>query len=97
LCVVSLFLRLLYIERPNICAFSIRGDLSLVRTAKEHPDGRRADAGAGRDSVHGGLGPDPVLRTPLEPREVVMLWVGMIAAIGLLVYLCVAMFDAENF
>jgi len=26
-----------------------------------------------------------------------MLWVGMIAAIGLLVYLCVAMFDAENF
>jgi len=26
-----------------------------------------------------------------------MLWVGMIAAIGLLIYLCVAMFDAENF
>jgi len=26
-----------------------------------------------------------------------MLWVGMIAAIGLLVYLCVALFDAENF
>jgi len=26
-----------------------------------------------------------------------MLWVGMIAAIGLLLYLCVAMFDAENF
>jgi len=26
-----------------------------------------------------------------------MLWVGMIAAIGLLVYLCVAMFDAESF
>jgi len=26
-----------------------------------------------------------------------MLWVGMIAAIGLLFYLCVAMFDAENF
>jgi len=26
-----------------------------------------------------------------------MLWVGMIAAVGLLVYLCVALFDAENF
>jgi len=26
-----------------------------------------------------------------------MLWVGLIAAVGLLVYLCVAMFDAENF
>jgi len=26
-----------------------------------------------------------------------MLWVGMIVSIGLLVYLCVAMFDAENF
>jgi len=26
-----------------------------------------------------------------------MLWVGMIAAIGLLIYLCVAMFNAENF
>jgi len=26
-----------------------------------------------------------------------MLWVGMLTAIGLLIYLCVAMFDAENF
>jgi len=26
-----------------------------------------------------------------------MLWVGMIAAVGLLVYLCIALFDAENF
>jgi len=26
-----------------------------------------------------------------------MLWIGMIAAVGLLVYLCVALFDAENF
>jgi len=26
-----------------------------------------------------------------------MLWVGMIAAVGLLVYLCVALFNAENF
>jgi K+-transporting ATPase KdpF subunit len=37
------------------------------------------------------------LRAPVESREVVMLWVGLIAAIGLLIYLCVAMFDAENF
>jgi K+-transporting ATPase KdpF subunit len=26
-----------------------------------------------------------------------MLWVGLIVSIGLLIYLCVAMFDAENF
>jgi len=26
-----------------------------------------------------------------------MLWVGMIVSVGLLIYLCVAMFDAENF
>jgi len=26
-----------------------------------------------------------------------MLWLGMFVSIGLLVYLCVALFDAENF
>jgi len=26
-----------------------------------------------------------------------MLWLGVIVSIGLLVYLCVALFDAENF
>jgi K+-transporting ATPase KdpF subunit len=67
------------------------------RSELERSDGRRVDAGADGRSVPGGLGPDQVLRASLEPREVVMLWVGMIAAIGLLVYLCVAMFDAENF
>jgi len=43
------------------------------------------------------LGLGQVLRAIVEAREAVMLWVGMIVSIGLLVYLCVAMFDAENF
>jgi K+-transporting ATPase KdpF subunit len=59
--------------------------------------GRRVDGGTDRRFVPGRLGPGQVLRAPVEPREGVMLWVGMIVSIGLLVYLCVAMFDAENF
>ncbi|TMH73401.1 MAG: K(+)-transporting ATPase subunit F [Betaproteobacteria bacterium] len=67
------------------------------RSSGERFDGRLVDAGADRGSVPGGLGPGRVLRALVRPREGVMLWVGMIAAVGLLVYLCVALFDAENF
>jgi K+-transporting ATPase KdpF subunit len=60
-------------------------------------DGRLVDVGADRRSVSGRLGPGQVLRAAVGPGEVVMLWVGIIVSVGLLIYLCVAMFDAENF
>jgi K+-transporting ATPase KdpF subunit len=69
----------------------------LGRSGEERSDERRIDAGADQCSVPGWLGSGQVLRAAGGSREVVMLWVGMIAAIGLLIYLCVAMFDAENF
>jgi K+-transporting ATPase KdpF subunit len=69
----------------------------LGRSHEDRFDGRLTDGGVDRCSVPCGLGPGGLLRPAIGPGEVVMLWVGMIAAVGLLVYLCVAMFDAENF
>jgi K+-transporting ATPase KdpF subunit len=101
-------LRLLYITGANICAFftSRARTFAPFRCAatyrsrgsrEERFDGRLVDGGADRRFVPGSLGSGCLLREAVEPGEVVMLWVGMIAAVGLMVYLCVAMFDAENF
>jgi K+-transporting ATPase KdpF subunit len=87
-----------FTSRPRTFApFRFAATYRSPGSREERFDGRLVDGGADRCSVPGRVGPGPVLRAPVEPGEVVMLWVGMIVAIGLLVYLCVAMFDAEDF
>jgi K+-transporting ATPase KdpF subunit len=43
------------------------------------------------------MGPVQVLRALVAQEVIVMLWLGLMVTVGLLVYLGVAMFDAENF
>jgi K+-transporting ATPase KdpF subunit len=59
--------------------------------------GRPCHGGADQRSVSGGMGPVQVLRALVAQGVDVMLWLGLIVTVGLLVYLGVAMFDAENF
>jgi K+-transporting ATPase KdpF subunit len=90
-------LRILYIEAMFVCADSTRGVLSFARSVRSASNGRSGDGGLDRRPVPGRVGPDQVLRASVGPGETVMLWLGMIVSVGLLVYLCVALFDAENF
>jgi K+-transporting ATPase KdpF subunit len=96
-CPFFAFLHVLYIEAMFICAYSTRGVLLFRGCVGSAPNGRSADGGLDRRSVPGRVGPGQVLRGSVGPGETVMLWLGMIVSVGLLVYLCVALFDAENF
>ena len=59
--------------------------------------GRPADGGFDRYLFSGRLGLGQVLRAPGSTGVNAMLWFGLIVTVALLVYLGVALFDAENF
>jgi K+-transporting ATPase KdpF subunit len=59
--------------------------------------GRPFDGGVDRRFLSRRLGFGQVLRAPVSQEVNVMLWLGLLVTVALLVYLGVAMFDAENF
>jgi K+-transporting ATPase KdpF subunit len=64
---------------------------------EECSNGRPCDVPVDWRSVSGGLGFGQVLRASVRKEVIAMLWLGLIVTVGLLVYLGVALFDAENF
>jgi K+-transporting ATPase KdpF subunit len=91
------FLRIIYTLVAKIALLRFRVPCRCAVQARECLHGRPSDGGADRCLLPGDLGSDQVLRAFVSPGVNVMLWFGLIVTVGLLVYLGVALFDAENF